>query len=1171
MSVANRQNSLLVNQDWTRIYQTFKSADFTSYDFETLRKSMLDYLRLMYPEDFNDFIESSEYIALIDLIAFLGQSLAYRTDINARENFFDTAERRDSILKLARLISYNPKRNISAAGFLKFTSVTSSEFLTDSNGLNLANTPITWNDSTNANWYEQFSIILNASLISSQTVGKSGNSQVINSIRNDEYSINITTGHMPTFPFTSTVQNTGMNFEAVSATSVGQPYIYEVDPKPISKFNILYRNDSQGNGSNNTGFFLYFKQGTMQSVDFNIVDAIPNRVLSVGFNNINDADTWLYDLTTQLIENNLWTNVPAVAGINVIYNHLAARNLFQVNTTAGDQVDLVFGDGSFANIPQGNFRFFLRTSNGLTYKITPDEMQNVSISIPYVSRNGNVETVTVRASLNYTVSNATAAETINDIRQKAPQQYYTQGRMITGEDYNIVPYTSFSDILKVKALNRTSSGVSRYIDVSDTSGKYSSTNIFGEDGYLYSKEELLPLTFTYSTTANIQQLLQDNLTTMLSSKEMQHFYYANVSRTPLLGMTYIPATLTTTATYTNVQWHSSTAQTNAVTGYYYYDFNGDIAQIGSATSLATRSITPGSLVKFAATTNQLTNPAYFNAQNIITAGHPKLSGDRQYIYSTVMQVIGDGTNGNAGNFTSGQGPVTMSTAIPPGSYIVEVIPTFANSIPTRSSDDTTVATLPALVTKILAFNNFALRYDLPTLTWKIVLAPNVSDAAFSYSTPGSSWLIRFDYSPANGYTISQRSLRYVFGSLLETTFYFDNKVKVYDSSTGQTIQDLINILKVNAPPITPTPTTLSLGIDYNWTIYNNIIDSDGFEDQHNVLVTFTDTNSDGVPDNPDVFNTIIGQLVDNTASPIPTSLMFLAQNTGYGGFISYVPMSSALVVTDYAVRDSIIPKMKLYLDGQVFFATSPTDHNFYKLTVANGNYSLSRVFNYQAYFGRQGLYFQYRHNSPNYRRIDPSSNNIIDLYLLTNAYATDYTNWIRDTTNTISEPIPPTTDELSLSYSTLNNVKAISDSIIFNSAVFKPLFGSKATPALQATFKVVKNPSINVSDNDIKTSVISAINTYFATSNWDFGETFYFSELSAYLHSALAPNISSIVIVPVASSATFGSLYQINSESNEIMTSAATVDNVEIISAITAAQINASLATSTSVVLGTIR
>ena len=123
MANTTRQTSLLVNQDWTKVYESFRNADFQSYDFQTLRKSMIDYLRINYPEDFNDFVESSEYIALIDMIAFLGQSLAFRTDLNARENFIDTAERRDSVLKLARLVSYVPKRNQTALGFLKFDSI----------------------------------------------------------------------------------------------------------------------------------------------------------------------------------------------------------------------------------------------------------------------------------------------------------------------------------------------------------------------------------------------------------------------------------------------------------------------------------------------------------------------------------------------------------------------------------------------------------------------------------------------------------------------------------------------------------------------------------------------------------------------------------------------------------------------------------------------------------------------------------------------------------------------------------------------------------------------------------------------------------------------------------------------------------------------------------------
>ena len=72
MSATDRQNRLLVAEDWKRIYQSYRNADFKSYDFDNLRRTMINYLRQNYPEDFNDYIESSEYLALIDLIAFLG-------------------------------------------------------------------------------------------------------------------------------------------------------------------------------------------------------------------------------------------------------------------------------------------------------------------------------------------------------------------------------------------------------------------------------------------------------------------------------------------------------------------------------------------------------------------------------------------------------------------------------------------------------------------------------------------------------------------------------------------------------------------------------------------------------------------------------------------------------------------------------------------------------------------------------------------------------------------------------------------------------------------------------------------------------------------------------------------------------------------------------------------
>jgi hypothetical protein len=122
--------------------------------------------------------------------------------------------------------------------------------------------------------------------------------------------------------------------------------------------------------------------------------------------------------------------------------------------------------------------------------------------------------------------------------------------------------------------------------------------------------------------------------------------------------------------------------------------------------------------------------------------------------------------------------------------------------------------------------------------------------------------------------------------------------------------------------------------------------------------------------------------------------------------------------------------------------------------------------------------------------------------------------------------------------------------MILNSGTYKPLFGSKAADALQATFQIVKNPNSTISDNELKSLLVEQINNYFALENWDFGKTFYFSELSAYLHSKLGSYLSSAILIPTSPNSTFGNLYEIRSQPNEILISAATVDNVQVVNGV---------------------
>jgi hypothetical protein len=114
-----------------------------------------------------------------------------------------------------------------------------------------------------------------------------------------------------------------------------------------------------------------------------------------------------------------------------------------------------------------------------------------------VSRTGQIETLTFVCGITQPVTNAQARETIAEIKQRAPAQYYTQNRMVNGEDYSNFPFTQYNSILKSTALNRASIGTSRYLDLVDGTGKYSSTNIFASDGALYESNLTPAFQFTY--------------------------------------------------------------------------------------------------------------------------------------------------------------------------------------------------------------------------------------------------------------------------------------------------------------------------------------------------------------------------------------------------------------------------------------------------------------------------------------------------------------------------------------------------------------------------------------------------------------------------------------------------------------------------------------------------
>jgi hypothetical protein len=1066
------------------------------------------------------------------MIAFLGQNLSFRIDLNARENFLETAERRESVLRLARMLSYNPRRNQAANGLLKFDTIKTTENLLDSNGLNMAGITVKWNDQTNSNYFEQFTKILNSALPLSNSIGNPLKSSLIADVQTQKYRLNATNTGQAIYPFTKRIEGVSTRFEIVSSDILDQTILEEA-PLPGNSPAFLFRDDGQGAGSNNTGFFMHFRQGKLETGNFTVSNPTPNQAVQIDAENINDSDVWLFALNSAGFESNEWQKIDSTEGNNVIYNSLfnKTRDVFAVTTRVGDRINLNFSDGVFGNLPAGNFKTYYRTSNNRRSVITPSAISTVSIEIPYQSKNGTSHTLTVGLKLNYTISNSSESETDTEIKQNAPATYYTQNRLITGEDYNIGPLAISQDIIKTKSSNRISSGISRFFDLKDASGKYSNTSLFSDDGVIYKEEFTEKQSFTFATQTDIEGVIYNTIEGILGSSNAQSFYLAKYPKIIVSDL--------------NASWTQSSTSTNQTLGLFN-DVDGNSYTVGTFTANSLRLLEAGTLLKFVAPSGKHFMPN----GTLMDDGDSDHLGKTTYKWCKVVSVVGNGTVIDE----DGIAPIKLNDVIPTGAILEQVIPNFSkvliNDIKTQ------------LIDQAFEYKDFALRYDQYNRQWKIVLAEDINTLGdFATGKAGditgenldASWMLYFK-TDGEKYTITYRNLRYVMESADEIRFFFDAADKIYDPSTGQVVRDKIDILNINRQPGKLTPFTR----DFNWTITDAYRDVEGYLDSRKIQVQFIDLDDDGVVDDPDIFEQIVGE--ENIAIATADKIIFQKKYTttdGVEDFKYFANTNAEIIVVQ---NETVIAPYSTRLEGQIFYLID--EGIFRKLNKSLNNTTINT--DYKSYFGRADLKFHYTHVADSGYRIDPSASNIIDTYILSKTYDTQVKQFI--TGSRAVRPMPPSNDELFRSYGgEINKIKSISDEVIYHPAKYKILFGDKAAPDLQVKFKIVKNASIVINDNELKSNIIEAINKFFDIENWDFGETFYFQELSAYIINQLSPKLVSILIVPRQTTQSFGSLFEIKSEPDEIFASAAKVSDIETIDQLTATNLQASGAVINSV------
>ena len=1212
------------------------TINFVSGDYKSLKESIRQYVVNQCPEDFNDWAESSEVSIFTNGLSYLGSIINYRVDLNAHDIFPSTTERRQSLLNFVKMLSYSPKRNIASLGIAKIVSVRTNESIYDSFGNSLKDITINWNDTANPNWQEQFLTILNASFSSTNPFGKPLKKINYNGITTQTYEINNLKNDNCIYPFTAVVNGAVRQFEVVNADLDTQLLtINEKTPVPEQAFNILYRSDGSGNSSNNTGFFVYWKQGSLRSQIIQFAERIENNSFEINENNINNYDVWFQsiDIDSDLVKEN-WIKIPD--NEYLVYNSLdnEIRNIYRVETRDNDSIILRFSDGKFGTIPIGYFRAWYRVSNGNEdMYIQPADIKNISVNIPYKSPN-TADSNSYYITLTFSISDAShisqnvAQETMNYIKERAPQVYSTQNRMVTGSDYNYFPKSATQRIRLLKAIERIYSGNSRYITFNDPSGMYQNLQIFSEDGYLYSDEGLSSIDVPNEDWTTVEELIEI-LNKELRKISLSNFYYDKFStKIPLYNYSR-------NLSYPFVWKELENYGNNSSVGYFSYGDSVSIPYINVSNTLKVNS-----LVRMVAVNAENWNLNRLpNSDEIVDESWITISSMKE---NTLFENGDDHTQEIIINDS-----LNLNYTWIAYEYYEPFNITFNNELKVE------------LNSLFESNTSFGLRYDSVNNTFQIMEYNTLDyeedgenefieqDEPVDSDKGCTDWIIIIKYNSSNIWTFKTRYLDYIFGSADDVSFFFNTSIK-NNNGTFFT-EDYIKIMKNQSNEL------LNLSHDYYWKPCNTIIYSDGYTDPNKFKVYGYDEDKDTTVDNPMQFKEICKEssekmffgvnksndysvlydnvvelntmwdvipngeyknycatnvsnnyylripctvypagtvipyrlLDDGTTEPItiystdkivlsdghilygsdsaPVEIAVSGQRYNYdvvdvGHIVTYTydDDGNIVVESDIEAENYTYTSDKTTIGNKIYVCVNKSGEHKYKvyedepsLVYWSSSDSKMDIISNQDFVIKEGvknIVFLWKHYATMKYIIDPSTTNIIDMYVLTNDYWNQVQTWINGGKKS-SFPKLPSEYELRSMFADLENKKMISDTMIWHPISYKLLFGNTANDELRAVFKVIKNENTTLSDNEIKQEVVEAIDEFF--NNMTAGETFFFTQLSSFIHNKLGNNIGTVLLVPTYNNGKFGNLFEVTCEPDEILLSGATIDDIQIITKIT--------------------
>ena len=121
-------------------HKKYPPINYTSRDFNSIRRDLIEYAKRYYPNTFKDFNEAGFGSLMLDSVSYIGDILSFYLDYSVNETFLDTAIEYENILKIGKQLGYKFPGNPSSFGQVELYVIVPS--LSDGNVPDVSYMPI---------------------------------------------------------------------------------------------------------------------------------------------------------------------------------------------------------------------------------------------------------------------------------------------------------------------------------------------------------------------------------------------------------------------------------------------------------------------------------------------------------------------------------------------------------------------------------------------------------------------------------------------------------------------------------------------------------------------------------------------------------------------------------------------------------------------------------------------------------------------------------------------------------------------------------------------------------------------------------------------------------------------------------------------------------------------